>query len=77
MDGVKYEIETINSGKTREYDKYFMKIKFNSDDNLSLNKTLKLYNMTIVIRSTFEEDGKLYPQVYLGECLLNYKDARI
>ena len=46
-----------------------MKIKFDSDDNLPLNKTLKFYNMTIVIGSVFEEDGKLYPQVYADECL--------
>ena len=46
-----------------------MKIKFNSDGNLPLNKTLKLHDMTIVIRSGFEEHGKFYPQVYLGECL--------
>ena len=52
-----------------EYDKYFMKIKFNSDDNLQLNKTLKLYKMTIVIRSAFEEHSKFYSQVYLDECL--------
>ena len=42
-----------------------MKIRFNSDDNLPLNKILKLYNMTIVIRSIFNEHGKFYPQVYL------------
>ena len=53
-----------------EYDKDSMKIKFNSDDNLSsLNKALKLHNMTIIIRSVFEEDGKFYPQIYLDECL--------
>ena len=46
-----------------------MKIKFNSDDNLPLNKTLILHNMTIVIRSIFEEQGKFYPQFYLDECL--------
>ena len=46
-----------------------MKIKFNSDGNLPLNKTLKLYNITIIIRSVFEEDGKFYPQIYLEECL--------
>ena len=46
-----------------------MKIKFNSDDNLPLNKTLKLHNMTKVIRSAFAEHGKFYPQVYLDECL--------
>ena len=39
------------------------------DENSPLNKTLKFHNMTIVIRSVFEENGKLYPQVYLDECL--------
>ena len=46
-----------------------MKIKFNSDDNLPLNKILKLHNMTIAIRSVFQEDGKYYPEVVLDECL--------
>ena len=46
-----------------------MKIKFNSDDNLSLNEILKIHNLTIVVRSVFQEDGKYYPQVYLDECL--------
>ena len=52
-----------------------MKIKFNSDDNLPLNKPLKFHNMTITIRSAFEEDGKLYPQVFLDDTLyeLNVK----
>ena len=52
-----------------EYRKDFIKIKLNSDDTLSLNKTLKLHNMTIIITSVFEEDGKYYPQIYLEECL--------
>ena len=34
-----------------DYDEKSMKIKFNSDDDLLLNKTLKLYNMVIVVRS--------------------------
>ena len=46
-----------------------MKIKFNSDDSLPLNKTLKLHNMTIIVRSVFQEDGKYYPQVFLDEYL--------
>ena len=40
-----------------------MKIKFNFGHNLPLNKPLKCHNMAIVIRSVFEDDGKLYPQV--------------
>ena len=46
-----------------------MKIKFNSDDNLPLNKPLNFHNMTITIRSVFKEDGKLYPQVLLDDAL--------
>ena len=46
-----------------------MKIKFNSDDDLLLNKLLKFHSMTITIRSVFEEDGKLYPQVFLDDTL--------
>ena len=44
-----------------------MKIKFNSDDNLSLNKPLKFQNVTITIRSVFEEDDKLYPKLFLDD----------
>ena len=46
-----------------------MKIKFNSDNSLPLNKPLKICLMTVTIRSVFEEDGKLYPQVYLHDTL--------
>ena len=46
-----------------------MKIKFNSDDDLPLNKPLKFHAMTIFIRSVFEEDGKLYPQFFLDDAL--------
>ena len=46
-----------------------MKIKFNSDDNLPLNKILKHHNLTVIVRSLFEEDGKYYPQIFLDECL--------
>ena len=50
-----------------------MKIEFNSDDNLSLNKLLKFHLMTITNRAVFEENGKLYPQVFLDDTL--YKSS--
>ena len=50
-----------------------MKIKFNSDNNLPPNKPLKFHAMTIIIKSVFEEDNKLYPQVFLDDCLYEYK----
>ena len=46
-----------------------MKTKFNSDDDLPLNKQLKFINLTIIVRTAFEEDGKRYPQIFLDECL--------
>ena len=44
-----------------------MKTKFESDDDLPLHKLLKFHLMTITIRSVSEEDGKLYPQVFLDD----------
>ena len=67
-DWIKNSIEKIKN-KSSEYGKDFMKMKFDSDDSLPLNKTLKLHNMTLIVRSAFEEDGKYYPQDFLGECL--------
>ena len=52
-----------------EYDKDFMKIKFNSDDNIPLNKQLNFSTITVIIRNIFEKDGKYYPQIFLDECL--------
>ena len=46
-----------------------MKIKFNSDEDLPLNKPLNFHAMTIIIRSVFEEDGKLYSEDFLDDSL--------
>ena len=46
-----------------------MKIKFDSDDNLDLNKTIEIPLMTIVFRALFHENNKYYPQFFLDECL--------
>ena len=43
-DEIKYMIKAINGGVAGEYGKDFMKIKFNSDDNLPLHKILKLHS---------------------------------
>ena len=67
-NGIKNKIEEVSSSKC-DYEKDYMKIKFNSDDGLPLNKPLKFHNMTIIIISGFEEDSKLYPQVFLDDTL--------
>ena len=53
------------SDKSSEYKKRFTKIKFSSDDNLPLTKILRLYNLTIVVTSAFQEGKKYYPQAFL------------
>ena len=65
---IKNKIEEVSSGEC-DYEKDYMKIRFNPDDNLQLKKPLKFHNMTIIIRSVLEEDGKLYPQVFLDDTL--------
>ena len=54
--------------KNNDYGKDYMKTKFNSDDDLPLNKLLKLHAMTMILRPVFEEDGKLYP-LFLDDTL--------
>ena len=68
FNGIGEKIKEISSGEC-DYENDYMKIKFNSDDNLPLNKPLKFHLMTITIRSVFEEDGKLYLQVFLDDTL--------
>ena len=46
-----------------------MKTRFSSDNNLPLNKPLKFHMMNIIIKFAFEEDGEIYPQVFLDDAL--------
>ena len=66
--GIKDQILKI-TGSVGEYDKGYIKIKFDSDDNLQLNIVVKFRVLTIVIRCIFEKDGKYYPQIFLDDSL--------
>ena len=68
FNGITDKIKEINNGES-DYEKDYMKIKFNSDDDLPINKSLKFRLMTITIRSVFEEDSKLYLQVFSDDTL--------
>ena len=68
FNGIRDKIKEINSDEC-DYEKDYMKIKFNSDDDLPLNKPLKFHLMTTTIRSVFKEDGKLYPHLFLDNSL--------
>ena len=65
---IKNKMKAINGDKC-DYAEDYMKIKFNSDDDLPLNKLLKFHNITIIIRCVFSENGKFYPQLFLDDAL--------
>ena len=65
-DGIKNKIEKHGECK---YGKDFAKTKFDTDDDLPLNKSLNLHMLTVTVISVFKDEGKFYPQVYLDECL--------
>ena len=68
--GIKEIFKKINDYSQRiKYDDNYMKIKFNTGDNISLNKIIYFPTITIIIRSVTQKDGKYYPQLFLDECL--------
>ena len=52
-----------------EYDEKDIKTRFDLDDGISLNKTIEIHFMAIVLGAIFLENNKYYPQVFLDECL--------
>ena len=50
-----------------------MKIRFESDDDLPLNKILNIPACVIIVRSVFQENNNYYPQVFLHECFCEYE----
>ena len=65
---IRYLIRSITK-ISDDYNEKYMKIKFKSDDELSLNKTVEIPIMTIVVRTVFLENNKYYPYVFLHERL--------
>ena len=58
-----------------EYDKDYMKIKFESNNIFPTDKDVNIYAATIIIRAIFAQDGKYYPQLFLDDGL--YKNVRV
>ena len=69
FSGIRSEIGTINSGDKLFYGEDYVNIRGNTDDIVPLKKKSKFPSLTIIIRCVFENDKKLYPQIYLDECL--------
>ena len=67
--GIKNNIETINGGEKVEYRKESEKIRFESDDDLPMNKSMKLHFIAIIIRCVISKGCKFYPQLFLDDAL--------
>ena len=75
FNGTKDVIKKINDySQPIKYDDNYMKIKFNTDDNILLNKIIYIPTITIILRSITQLINiniiyKYYPQHFLDECL--------
>ena len=58
-----------NAGGIVQYDQDYMRIKFESNDNLPTNNVLNMHLVTIIIRRAFAQTGKFYPQLFLDDAL--------
>ena len=62
-------MKRINGDKKIEYEKDLKKIRFESNDDLPMNKPIKLLLLTITVRCVFSEDDKFYPLLFLDDAL--------
>ena len=60
--GTVWDLIRLAVRKSEDYDQKYIKIKFHSDDELPLNKTIKIPVMITVVRAIFHENNKYYPQ---------------
>ena len=60
---IRYLIRAVTKNSD-DYDERCIKIKFNSHDELHLNKMIKTPSMAIFVRAIFYENIKYYPQVF-------------
>ena len=58
-----------NTGRIVQYDRDYMRIKFERNDNLPTDDIVKMHLVKIIIRSAVAQNGKLYPQLFLDDVL--------
>ena len=66
---IRSEIKTLDGGKELFYEKNYARIGINTNNDFHLNRPLKFLTLTIIIRCVLLKGEKLYPQIYLDECL--------
>ena len=71
---LKRQIKSVNGNKVIKYSKDFMKVKFESDDDLPISKIMNIPVCVIIIRDVFEESNKYYLQVLLHGCFYKHEE---
>ena len=74
LESIKNKI-TEKTWDALEYDKDYMKIKFEINNIFPTDKDVNTHIATIIIRAIFAKDGKYYPQLFLDDGL--YKNLSI
>ena len=78
FDGIKEIIKKINDySQPIKYDDNYMKIKFNTDDNISLNKFIDFPKITIIIRSVTQKMVNIIHNFSLMNVCMKYRNGRI
>ena len=72
-DVVKHDIKKINGGKETDCRKDYIKIKFESDDDLPVNEPLIFHEMHIFVGFAFKENDKLYPEFFFRQNFMHKK----
>ena len=62
-----------NTGGIVQYDKNYMKIKFESNDNLPIDNIINMHQVTTITRSVFVQNSKFYRQLFLDDALYELK----
>ena len=66
---LKKKLKRLMVAKKIQYEKVFQKLRFEFNDDLPMNKSIKLLLLTIIIRCVFSEDDKFYAQLFLDNTL--------
>ena len=74
---IKIQIETINGGKLIKFKEHFMKIRFESDNDLPLGKILNIPSLIIIARSVFKETTSIIIKfIYMNVCINLWRDYK-
>ena len=78
FNGIKEIIKKINDyNQPIKYDDNYMKIKFNTDDNIPLNKIIYFPTITIIIRFITKKMINIILNFSYAIAYMKYKNARI